>query len=943
MKLKLKISIIMFLFILLLIPIAFAGEEDNVVEDEVLRNNLIRNGYDSDEDGYISAEELENVYELDFTLEDDGEFLPEDFSPIDDFASNLESIHIENIHLDDLSFLEQLSVLYELVIKNSGVSDISALSRFEDIDTLTISNGNVTDISCLENLYNLYAVDLSYNSITDASALSDKPNLSTIYLNNNNLTELPDFSGCESLFIENVPEILFYDNPNLTDISSLEGTTIKNFDISGTAITDISVISTMEHITSFNALHENENLKDVSALNNLQSLMTCNMQNTGLESLSLSGLSNLTELQCDDSNLKSVELKNLENLKNVSLKNNQLTQTPVIVNLPTEMINFDLSNNEITDISSLTELNNNSVVNLEYNEVNPYIEPNITILEELNEKNIEVTLGDCSRFEVVEPEDPEDIVKDEALKQYFIGSGKDTDENGKISVSELENVTDIIIDCSEVGMPKDYSSLKYAVNLYYFYISNVSNISNLSFLSNLEGINVGGLTVFNSSLTTLNGIEHLTSLTNLYISDCHSLSDISAVSYLTNLKSLYISGGSVKNADAISNLTKLEQVDLSNNDLRAIPDLSRIEAFFDDETIENNYVYFRVNNNPNLTDISKIANTKLKDFSLYQVNVSDVSPLKNMPNLKNIYIYQVPNLTDVSVIAEMEDLKTVSISYTSIEEISFNNKNNINYLFLSNNKLTRCDLTNINSSLEYLYLDNNNFSEIPNIENLITLKNLHISGNNISDISPLVAKRNSLKTVYMYDNEVNPYKESTIDVLYTLAEYNIEIFLGDCSRFEGQDEEIEVLTEEAKETIIPFPMGDEEVNVYPIDPSMISNVKENFISENFIIPTDGRIEVLDINGNILEDGKKIGSRSVITVYDKDGNELVTVTVAVKGDVSGNGELALFDAFKILIGTLTDPDGKNLDVYDYLIRDYNGDGYVQLFDAFKFLIASLTQH
>lgn len=64
------------------------------------------------------------------------------------------------------------------------------------------------------------------------------------------------------------------------------------------------------------------------------------------------------------------------------------------------------------------------------------------------------------------------------------------------------------------------------------------------------------------------------------------------------------------------------------------------------------------------------------------------------------------------------------------------------------------------------------------------------------------------------------------------------------------------------------------------------------------------------------------------------------TVVVKGDITGNGKAELFDSFKILIGTLTDPDGENLDEVDIAIRDYNDDGEVKLYDSFKFLIDSI---
>ena len=153
------------------------------------------------------------------------------------------------------------------------------------------------------------------------------------------------------------------------------------------------------------------------------------------------------------------------------------------------------------------------------------------------------------------------------------------------------------------------------------------------------------------------------------------------------------------------------------------------------------------------------------------------------------------------------------------------------------------------------------------------------------------------------------------------------------------DEPIEVLKEEVKDTIVNTEINGEQVNILPTTSD--DNNIENVIENNFNVPGDGKIEITNKDGNIIEEGQKVGSYSVVTIYDSKEELLATFMIAVKGDITGNGELALFDAFKILIGTLTDPDGVNLDEFDKIIRDFNDDGNVQLFDAFKFLIKSLT--
>lgn len=149
-------------------------------------------------------------------------------------------------------------------------------------------------------------------------------------------------------------------------------------------------------------------------------------------------------------------------------------------------------------------------------------------------------------------------------------------------------------------------------------------------------------------------------------------------------------------------------------------------------------------------------------------------------------------------------------------------------------------------------------------------------------------------------------------------------------------EEIELLTDAAKEKVVTLSMYGEDVDIIVLTVDD-DNTALNFFTTYMNIPEGWNIEFYSSEGSPLGPEDLIGSKSFILISDDTGNVVAQYGVVVKGDITGNGRLALFDAFKILIGCLT---GTPLDSTDLLIRDFNGDGSVTLFDAFKFLIKSL---
>lgn len=130
----------------------------------------------------------------------------------------------------------------------------------------------------------------------------------------------------------------------------------------------------------------------------------------------------------------------------------------------------------------------------------------------------------------------------------------------------------------------------------------------------------------------------------------------------------------------------------------------------------------------------------------------------------------------------------------------------------------------------------------------------------------------------------------------------------------------------------------ETVDQYEI---MIFNAKTTIdsimIAQNFPVleSSEYTITVLDQEGNLKESWSEyIGSKNTIVV-SKSGETVAEFKAIVRGDVTGNGILRMYDAFQILKDVIS---GKSFDSLDCIIRDHSssGDRVVRMYDAFQYL-------
>lgn len=145
----------------------------------------------------------------------------------------------------------------------------------------------------------------------------------------------------------------------------------------------------------------------------------------------------------------------------------------------------------------------------------------------------------------------------------------------------------------------------------------------------------------------------------------------------------------------------------------------------------------------NLIDISPIARVPgLKSLTFSESvndveNIIDYIPLFNLTNLETLHLSNV-NIQNYSFLTDFHNLREMSLFLVEIEDIGFISKlQNLERLSLTNNSIVDISPISNLANLAYLNLSNNLIYNIEPLADLVNLSELDISRNNITDISAL--------------------------------------------------------------------------------------------------------------------------------------------------------------------------------------------------------------
>ena len=332
---------------------------------------------------------------------------------------------------------------------------------------------------------------------------------------------------------------------------------------------------------------------------------------------------NLIELELSRNQISDVSaLKNLINLKRLSLGSNRISDVSALKNL-TNLTHLSLINNRISDISALDNLTELIELDLDDNQILD-ISP---IKDLINLTHLSLKSNKISDLSPIK-----DLTK---LTYIFLRDNKISD------LSPLKDLTNLVYvnsglnyRLSDISPLKDLTNLK-VLDLDDNQVLDATPLKNMTELRNLD--------ISSNRISTVAPLKDLTKLTGLDL-DSNGISDISALKDITNLRYLDLHNNKISDATPLKNMTKLRKLEIEDNaisDLKPLKDLTNLTVL----DLDGNQI----------SDVSPLKNLiNLTVLDLSDNHISDFSPINEL--IDNLIKYNFSNQTQPAANVESEVL-----------------------------------------------------------------------------------------------------------------------------------------------------------------------------------------------------------------------------------------------------------------------------------------------
>ena len=649
------------------LPFTAMADTANVIEDSILLQYLIDEGYDLDDNGAISATELEEVLFLE--ISDMGISSLEGLQ----YATNLFWIDAYKNNISDISPLATL----DLFIINLGYNNISGTIDFAQFnwagaDNITLSHNGIESILNATALASVAFLDLSYNKLSDITELVGFSSLETLLINNNrfslnpsdddygyfaqiesenaglaNFVYVPQMAGdiTEDFILDitdtnllnaliangvdltgdgkisawelgNVYTKLDLSNRGISDISALSyAINTPEIDLSANEVTSVSALAGLAQLTKLNI--SDNNINSISSLSALTALKVFNASGNKIEDISVLGnFTSLAELDLSRNSISDVSaLKSLANLKNLNLSDNFINS----VEFASSFDNLDLSYNIFTSVTQLVALKA-TVLNISYNNlvasaISPSNFADVTTL--IYEAQTEY---DGSYRDAVEI--PDEVLLNILLTQTFIN----TDGDNVITKGELAGFNGTL-NLANTGVT-DITGLSYMKKLSILRLDNTA-VSDISEMAGMKHLTI--LTAANSNISTLAPLTEIETLRVITVPNT-KVSDIGVLNNnkLYSLESINLKGNGITDASALSAIPTLKTITLSSNSVEDISFLSSLNS------PEN--IYLDGNDIVNIDAIYELSTLKELNISSNYIDIPRAFKSTMYSNNKNLVV-----------------------------------------------------------------------------------------------------------------------------------------------------------------------------------------------------------------------------------------------------------------------------------------------------------------
>ena len=637
-------------------------DEEVIINDPILKKLINKNlSRDRADDQKITKKELEVLKELRIR-DEKGENILTTAS----LKDTPEFKFIQTHGIKNLLGLENAVNLEKLDLNENEISDLSPIAKLNKLTKLSLIRNRISNLQPLSELTNLEYLDLYANKIVDISPLAKLTNLKHLDLHNNNDQTgdpvHPTISGGikDISVVKNLTklEMLSLGSNNITDITPIKNlTNIKDLVLAGNHISDYSGL---EQYIADRVAKQQEGEGSVSFAGqriNYDKTVDVSGSTVSVDS-TFKGINELGEklakvFESDEPvNLFSEVTTDVEGVSATYnpetskfdftfteefLNKNQGKVVPINLKVGVEDYAWSVKNIKLNvNLSKETVKKPTDTVELSSTDKVLYR----TLLNDWSNFNKKYkNLTDKANSEHVVNKKPTSIPKPNSEADFHVSDFEKLrvfDANGEVKlgntsvnipvtdelISSLENASNleefkVLAKKDEVRKIKDFTFLKKLTELKLFYYTNQNktkekvDVTNLDLTSNskLEDVRVG-----QGNLQNLNFINGL------------------------NLKNLDVEDNEINDISSLRNMTSLTELHLDNNKL----------------------------NNDNVSDIAGLVNLK----TLYLKNNKDISDINALESLKNIEALELKNMniTDLSVLKKLPNLRRLVIDGNPLDK-----------------------------------------------------------------------------------------------------------------------------------------------------------------------------------------------------------------------------------------------------------------------------------
>lgn len=559
-----------------------------------------------------------------------------------EYAFNLNSLYLRDQNISDISPLYYLPELQQVDLSNENptqssanrVSDLSPLINHPALESISLINTDVLNLAPLRTIPRLQSVELHKTFAEELAVHGDGEN-PVAQKTRSDLYSLP------AIYYGNVrrndwwrifdPELskaiieASNETPGTLTLEAIEG--LENLDAQDAGISSINHLSLAYLLETLNL--DGNPIFDLGPLSDLKLI----------EELSLSGLERRQG--------HPIDLKPLSTLQNLQA--------------------LDLNDNLLLDIEPLLNITNLQTVNLsdtlvEWEPENPFY----WVLKVLESRGVVVTDGSVS-YNWNELFDP-------ALAAAILNAVGHTRE---LTFSDILNLTSLEAD--EAGI-ESLEGLQWATNLTSLSLRNnrITDISPLAALTQLTDLDLGVDSLPQGNLfRDISPLGNLWSLQNLNLQGCAAV-DYSILQSLPSLQNVNLQNAGIASDEPL--ITELERHGIHVQTGGSV-DLARVLA----PSLAAAILYWHGNidiytrdlhlENHSVTSLDGISIfQQLETLRLDDNRISDISPLANMPQLreisfKNSGTWVGNSISDISVLATLPVLEYFDLEGNLITNI----------------------------------------------------------------------------------------------------------------------------------------------------------------------------------------------------------------------------------------------------------------------------------